>query len=1072
MKGQYSQIFRSDSHFRKLSTGFIFGLCLICIIFFGVGFGQEVYNNARFFSVLENKSQQKAILATQSAKKDYDNLFFYDSTRGNSYLALQEHIQDISSLIFRFHYDHEQKSMVNQSTDEFPSVLEYLEFTDYRPKLAGLFSVDEIHLDIDTVSPLIQNTLAGMNARTVILEAHTDLSLRTQDRIQSLINTLKNQNYTILLKTSLFQLSDNNSSLKNLDSVIVDPFDYSDKDLERNLFSLDIKRQLQAVLSQYSSIHIATPAFSEAVTLWEGKRVWKSRMNSDDIQKLAQSKEIIPKFEPSINAMQFEYIDEQGALIQVQLADHVSFFNFFQDFRLNDGFKGWSFTQPGEEIDSIWNYTTTRDWPSLALQEQRVVWNIRNIIEGNGAFFSIKKNETVGKVELVTDANGKITSAKYTNSPQRAVITKSGAKDLHIALTFDDGPDPNTTPLVLDWLKRYNLKAVFFVVGKQVTLYPDIAKRIVNEGHIIANHTYSHPNMVHYSKEEIMNEVKTTQDLIKITTGVEACYFRTPYTAFQNYQTRSSIKNLEIASKLGLTVQELDLNTKDYLSNSSSEIVKEVEQALREKQATQILFHDTLAADTLLPAMDQVRILAAEHNHTIVRSDGLLNNVQEYSQSTAEITTPILGFSRLTTAQKILLGFSTIFALYTALRFIFGVSAYIRDIQQSKQRKSKIYSPPVSILVPCYNEEKVIAKTLDSLIKSKYNHFEIIVLNDGSYDATAMIVRQYTSRHRFIRLLSLQNGGKAKALNAGVTHAKYDIVICVDADTQIDPYAITELVQPFRDRTICATAGYVMVGNNNKILTKLQEIEYLISQTFDKITQHVLGAITVVPGALEAFRKSALKRVGKYQSDTLAEDTDLTFRIHQQGGKIVFAHKAYARTEVPENLTQLSKQRLRWTYGNLQIVWKHRNLLRSSNNLALKYLFLPLLIFGMLFAPFNLILTIVATGYLAAYLIQQFGGVVFLHSIGLGPVDPVIVIYFLSNIALFGIMVIFAKWVKQKRLSLTSLLLIPLNMLIYTSYLNYIGIIALLKAGMGLEARWGHLKRKGSVEVKTVSAAH
>lgn len=230
--------------------------------------------------------------------------------------------------------------------------------------------------------------------------------------------------------------------------------------------------------------------------------------------------------------------------------------------------------------------------------------------------------------------------------------------------------------------------------------------------------------------------------------------------------------------------------------------------------------------------------------------------------------------------------------------------------------------PLVSILLPAYNEEKVIENSIHSLLRLSYQPKEIIVIDDGSRDNTLKIVREI-ARKEPIKVISKANGGKWSALNEGIREARGEILVCIDADTILDGNAIEPMIPHFSDQRIAAVAGNIKVGNRHKMLTKIQALEYVLDLNIQRRGESTLGKITVVPGPLGAFRKSVIEQVGLYSGDTFAEDSDLTMKILKAGHKIMYEKRALGYTEAPDTFLDLVKQRYRWYRGQIQTVKKH-----------------------------------------------------------------------------------------------------------------------------------------------------
>jgi cellulose synthase/poly-beta-1,6-N-acetylglucosamine synthase-like glycosyltransferase len=230
----------------------------------------------------------------------------------------------------------------------------------------------------------------------------------------------------------------------------------------------------------------------------------------------------------------------------------------------------------------------------------------------------------------------------------------------------------------------------------------------------------------------------------------------------------------------------------------------------------------------------------------------------------------------------------------------------------------------VSVLIPAFNEAKVIAASVRRILASTHRKVRIIVIDDGSTDGTSDVVRTSFAGDQRVSLVTTQNGGKARAINLGLAHADGDIIVVLDADTQFEPQTISRLVRWFVDPTVGAVAGNAKVGNRLNMLTRWQALEYVTAQNLERRALATLGCITVVPGAVGAWRREAVVKLGGFPSNTLAEDQDLTIMVQRAGYKALFDQQAIAWTEAPDTMNGLAKQRFRWAFGTLQCLWKHR----------------------------------------------------------------------------------------------------------------------------------------------------
>lgn len=257
----------------------------------------------------------------------------------------------------------------------------------------------------------------------------------------------------------------------------------------------------------------------------------------------------------------------------------------------------------------------------------------------------------------------------------------------------------------------------------------------------------------------------------------------------------------------------------------------------------------------------------------------------------------------------------------------FGYLHHVETVYE--ERPNGFDYPPVSLLVPAYNEGKLIESALRSLLKLDYPRYEVIVIDDGSTDDTLANASRVAGEYGKcqVRVVSKRNGGKASALNAGLAMARYPIVLGMDADSRLEPQTIRAAIPHFRDPSVGAVAGNVKVVNRVNLWTRLQALEYVEGLNMARRAQGFLNAVNIVPGPIGLFRRDVLVALGGYDLDTFAEDTDLTLKILTAGWKIRYEPRSVAWTEAPERLIDLIQQRYRWTRGILQAMGKHKRTL-------------------------------------------------------------------------------------------------------------------------------------------------
>lgn len=400
--------------------------------------------------------------------------------------------------------------------------------------------------------------------------------------------------------------------------------------------------------------------------------------------------------------------------------------------------------------------------------------------------------------------------------------------------------------------------------------------------------------------------------------------------------------------------------------------------------------------------------------------------------------------------------FVVMLSLDASRSFIYMTLAFLR---RKKGGFDPAWTPEVTVLVPAYNEENVIERCLDSLIASDYPHLRIVVIDDGSSDHTAEIVAQRWAQDPRVTLLHEENRGKWHAENYALDRVRTPIFVGVDADTVIQPDAISRLVQQFRDPTVGAVAGFVEVGNPDSYLTRCQALEYLVSQAVGRRAFEVFNGILVVPGALGAWRTEAVRKAGLYASSTITEDADLTVAVHRAGYKVRFEESARAFTEVPMTVGALVRQRIRWSLGMLQTSWKHRRSIREGR--AVGYIS----IVDAIWISFLSSLTAPLVDLLLIVLAVQAGFV--LATTGFAAIDVMTLVavagYF--GLVIVDVLLAAAAFALERRRDVWMIGLVPLLRFGYRQIMVFAALNALWRAITGRLYGWNKLARTGTVHV-------
>jgi len=639
------------------------------------------------------------------------------------------------------------------------------------------------------------------------------------------------------------------------------------------------------------------------------------------------------------------------------------------------GVAGHALWHLGSEDPSLWNAIGT-DGSLLSPDSlRRIPSGYDAEFEGTGEILQITYFPSDGQRNVVVDpTTGYVTTSTLIRAPVPYVLSRTGGQERNrhrVALTFDDGPDGRWTPMILDTLKSRGVKATFFVVGQNVDTEQRLLQRMYDEGHEIGNHTYRHPNLALASRPRAILELDMTTSLVSSVINRRLAFFRPPYFGDAEPTTSDELVPVGYASQRNYWTIGLHVDSEDWREPSPDSIIANVlhqREVPRITQATNqdsarnvVLLHDsggdrrnTVAA--LGPLIDSLRArgdtLVLVSDLAGISRDDAMPALPPQTEATRLFVRA--GFLMLGTGETIMFWiFSIAVALGIGRLVIIGILALIQRLKQHQIRDGGgSFVPGVSVIVPAYNEERVIVRTVASLLGQKYaGPIEIVVVDDGSSDETADIVEEAYGDHELVTIHRKANGGKASALNYGIERARHEIVIGLDADTLFDDDTISELVRPLEDPKVGAVAGNAKVGNRINLVTRWQALEYVTSQNIDRRAFSLLDCITVVPGAVGAWRRTLVQEVGGFREDTLAEDQDLTLSIRRAGYSVAYADGAIAYTEAPDTLRGLAKQRFRWSFGTLQCTWKHRDAFFRPKYGSLGFVALPNVILFQLLLP-------------------------------------------------------------------------------------------------------------------------
>ncbi len=799
---------------------------------------------------------------------------------------------------------------------------------------------------------------------------------------------------------------------------------------------------------------------------WPENSIGKSIGYQQAVSTAQENKQKIV-YDPASANLHYKYFDKDSLEHSIYFTDAATNFNVIR--MADDWATGgvalwrlgaedprlWTFFQKNLSIDSL--RKTGIDVKRLTT----VGLNDKIDYDGDGEVLDLITTPKTGLIDVKMDTtNFVITNQNYIHLPTKYVIRRYGYSPKKVVLTFDDGPDPDYTPRILDILKRENVPAAFFVVGVMAEKNIQILKREYDEGYEIGNHTFFHPDISTVSLSRVNLELNATRRLIESVTGRSTILFRPPFNADAEPTTLAEVIPVAESRRQNYINIGESIDPWDWQPGVTADSI--IARTIRyHDKGSMILLHDA-GGDTreeTVKALPEIIHYFKSHGYQFTTiadvlhksKDDLMPPIKDDANSgiTGSLYNMFIVGYFLGNWFIMYLFFSAIFLAIGRIVLI-GVLALRQYSEDKKTTPARLANPvlsPVSIIVPAYNEEVTAIKTIESLLKLDYPLLEIIFVDDGSKDTTFAVVDAAYGNHPLVKVLTKPNGGKASALNFGIERSSHDYLVCIDADTQLKDDAIFHLMTYFTDNEIGAVAGTVKVGNETNMITRWQSIEYITAQNMDRRAFDLLNSITVVPGAIGAFRKEAIFKAGGFTYDTLAEDCDLTMRILKQGYIVRNCAEAIAYTEAPEKLDALLKQRFRWSFGVIQSFWKNRDALFNK-----KYKF-----FGMVGMPNILIFQIVLP------LFSPLADLLMI--IGLFSDKPgKILFYYVSFIVIDCIVAAIAFWMEKE--NYRKLIYIIPQRFIWRQLMYYVLFKSIRKAVKGELSGWGVLKRTGNVSVK------
>jgi peptidoglycan-N-acetylglucosamine deacetylase len=793
-----------------------------------------------------------------------------------------------------------------------------------------------------------------------------------------------------------------------------------------------------------------------------------------DVSRIARMQASSIDFAADAENPHFTYKDSKGQGHNVWFLDAVSSFNEVHaaDIYRPAGYAVWRL---GAEDPSIWT-VLGRPYDSSAPDTLKSIPATQEVyFQNQGEILHVAAQPSTGqRIYELDPETGDIVDENYEVLPSSFVIQRFGSKPKKIALTFDDGPDPTWTPQILDILKKKHVHATFFIIGENAGASPDIVEREYEEGHDVGNHTFTHPNVVELPQGMAKLEINATRRLFEAITGHSMRLFRAPFMGDSDPTTMDELEPVALAQSMGFVSVGLRIDPDDWLRPPAQTIIdrilKQVSDSDPDNTGNVILLHDAGGdRSETVKALPQLIDALRARGYEFVTASQLAGLTREQAMPTLPpgMFQPLINrsvFYTLGWSQHLLqaMFMGAIWLGFARVLFL-SVLGLVHRIREARQRKPAFETAPpqVSVIIPAHNEAAVIVQSVERILGSTYPGLEVIVVDDGSTDATAAVVQRAYGNNPAVKLLTVPNGGKANALNQGLTQARGEIIVALDADTLFEKDTIANLTRWFVDPKVGAVAGNAKVGNRINTITKWQALEYITAQNLERRALVTLGCMTVVPGAVGAWRRDVLEQLGRFPNNTLAEDQDLTIAVQKAGYRVVFDSEAVAWTEAPDTFKGLIRQRFRWAYGTLQCLWKHRDVTFRPRFGTLGLVAMPQVWL------FQVLLTVMAplVDVMLIWQILHTGLDYLQHRNQFNPDNLYITLFYFGMFMATDFLAVALAFVIERKENWRLMFWLALQRVGYRQILYYVVVKSVITALLGPLVGWNKLDRKATVSV-------
>jgi len=794
--------------------------------------------------------------------------------------------------------------------------------------------------------------------------------------------------------------------------------------------------------------------------LWRSGVRAPTMVSYADTMLLADDHDAQVLFSETVGNTQVSFVDAERRHHQIWLADGVATYHAMRALPGQNRFAIWPL---GYEDPAVWALLAQgRGAPAGPAPLAGLVSLADQVAaSGDGPFVTAAAPSRAGHRALTLSENrDRITQVVYDRVPVPTRLVRPGAGPLgNLAVTFNGFPSEGDLPWLLDALEARNVTATFFVSAGQLLDRPAAARRIAEHGHGFGTTIvplFDYDLLVDGLRRFGLNQM---QIQLAHETGQRSAFIRERSGRLADPATERDLVLLQAALAEGYVAVDAGLIA--ARADDPGELADLVRRAAIGTRMNLLSInldseHNAGAGfwvSALLAALqeDGFRFVGLSE---LAGGDARLDALPAEHEAALRDTVTFAVIGSLQGKVTLML---VVLLVFNLIRSTFYIA--LACLRRRKVTFDPDFTPPVSVLVPAYNEESVIERCVESLLASDYPDLRIVVIDDGSIDHTVETVERRWADDPRVMLLTEENQGKWHAENYALETIQTPIFVGVDADTVIAPDAISWLVQQFKDLRVGAVAGYVEVGNSMNLLTRFQALEYIVGQGLARRAFEVFNGILVVPGAIGAWRTEAVRKAGLYSPSTITEDADLTVAVHRAGYLVRFEEKSLAYTEAPERVGALMRQRIRWSLGMLQTSWKHRGALPEGRSVGL------ISIVDAIWVGFITFLLSPLVYVLGALYLVRAG--FSLATIGFSGIDimQLVLIGSILGLVLVDVITALTAFLLDRRRDIRLVALVPLTRLGYRQLLMVAALRALARAVTGKLYGWNKLRRTGTVHV-------